>query len=322
MNIDLKVVKDYKQALQDVYKSAGKEEPLFIVLDPKRHHSKDESFRRPAVGEASMFSATSTALFAADEGLFRPELDLLAIFDARSIRNSNLIRDLVKPGIKSKVLPARGSVALRLLHHNLEFCEGGAHRARKGKTLLHATSVDPLETLYLVAGSERLVNLPSRQRKWVDVPGHNGLRGWANLGLRRDADINQITPETKQLIFSGVPPPANLLHESFGDDPEDEVPQQFVSMCPWEAPEEIFAEVYHCFAHGDKDTIVDMTPGSGLACVAAARANRKYIGFVHSQLHAALIKETVPALVTLFMQLFMQRSEQRQHPVPHPILSK
>ena len=109
----------------------------------------------------------------------------------------------------------------------------------------------------------------------ITVYGHLGC-------VRPDADINQITSEMKARIFSGVPSLKNDNHESFDDEAEEEAAKdcKFVPTRQREAPEEVFSELYHCFAHGDKDIIVDMSPGSGLACVAVARANRKYIGFV------------------------------------------
>ena len=82
--------------------------------------------------------------------------------------------------------------------------------------------------------------------------------------------------------------------------------------CTWEgkydgphlprgAPWRCVSWLFNCFGrfrtrekNDNVAVIVDFTPGSGRACVAAARLGRRYVGFCHSALHADMICESVP----------------------------
>ena len=65
---------------------------------------------------------------------------------------------------------------------------------------------DPLESVFVAAGSTRFKSLPRRERRWVDLSGDNACRGWSGVSLRtqEDQDLNSVTAETKELIFQGV----------------------------------------------------------------------------------------------------------------------
>ncbi|CAK9021846.1 Uncharacterized protein SCF082_LOCUS15533 [Durusdinium trenchii] len=264
---------------------------MFFVVDPKAS-SKSDGLRRLAHGDAKMYKTLGACLF--ENGLFRPQLDMLAMFDGRSVRTQGLItKHVLKPGFAAKLLPSRSAVPLRLMHHNREFSQSGWARARKGKTVFSATLPDPLETVFLAAGAERLSCLPLRQRICVDLPGDNNSKGWPNLSLRKleDQQLNGITSQSKSLIFAGV----GGSTKDMADEEEEKDASAVVCLCPWEPCEEIYAELFHCFGPDEtkKMLVVDLSVGSGMAAVAAARHGLKYIGFSHKQLQSDLVLETV-----------------------------
>lgn len=310
--MELKVRTDLREQLQELYNTYGKEYSMFFVVDPKAS-SKSDGLRRLAHGDAKMYKTLGACLF--ENGLFRPQLDMLAMFDGRSVRTQGLItKHVLKPGSAAKLLPSRSAVPLRLMHHNREFSQSGWARARKGKTVFSATLPDPLETVFLAAGAERLSCLPLRQRICVDLPGDNNSKGWPNLSLRKleDQQLNGITSQSKSLIFAGVggstkdmADPADAL-ESGEDEEEEKDASAVVCLCPWEPCEEIYAELFHCFGPDEtkKMLVVDLSVGSGMAAVAAARHGLKYIGFSHKQLQSDLVLET--AVSSVFSCLFSE----------------
>lgn len=76
------------------------------------------------------------------------------------------------------------------------------------------------------------------------------------------------------------------------DEPEEaEEASLSVPLFHWESPEEVFGEIFHCFAVKAM-VVVDLTPGSGVSCVAAARSGRRFVGFTHNKLHSDLVKES------------------------------
>ena len=172
---------------------------MFLVADPKRYYSKDETFKYPTLGHPHMFNAIKDVLFG--EGLFRPDKDLLVLFDGRSLKSASYIRDVARAAAKTKHISQRGPAQLRLLHHNADIPHD-----RKSRAVVSSSSMDPLETAYLFLGAQRAQALPLRDRKWVDLPGTNEVKGWSNLGLRSAACVqaNQVSRETKAAIFSGI----------------------------------------------------------------------------------------------------------------------
>ena len=254
--------------------------PRCYFIDPKCG-SNLKDFRSLPVGDSSMYKALATALF--DKGLFRA-VDFVVLPDGRCPKNGSMIlKEVLKPG--KKVLPARPSVQIRLMHDNAEFfSEGGAFRKRKGKTLLHAYLPDPLETVHLVAMSDFFKNIQEKERKFVDLPGTNGARGWAKLSLRVEIH-NPVTEKTKDLIFS------SSSNEQEQWDEEAEAEEACLALCPWEAPERTYAEFLHCFGSPDM-VVIDLCPGSGMLCTAACRAGLRYHGFTSCLLQTSLVRES------------------------------
>ena len=145
------------------------------------------------------------------------------------------------------------------------------------------------------------------------------MKGWSNLGLRSAACVqaNQVSRETKAAIFSGISF-ATVAAQKLdtldfdnggGDDdgePEDTASPEIgpVSLCQWESPEAVFAELFHLYSSAEEnDLIVDLTPGSGIACLAAARATRPYYGIINNDTHGELIRET--AYISVACSLLM-----------------
>ena len=167
-----------------------------------------------------------------------------------------------------------------------------------------STSVDPLETLFLIAGKERFAATPLKERTHVDLPGDNSSRGWAGLSLLspQNQSLSSVSKEMKDLIFKSAHVHVTADDEDKLEDEDDgpEKESMIVPICPWEHPEEVFLELFNCFGNFTREkndnvaVIVDFTPGSGRACVAAARLGRRYVGFCHNALHAEMIRESVP----------------------------
>ena len=215
------------------------------------------------------------------------------LFDGRSVNAASLIqKHVLKPGIECKRLPARGAALTRLMHHNREFSVNGWARQRNCGGLC-PNLPDPLESVFVAAGSTRFKSLPRRERRWVDLVWDNACRGWSGISLRtqEDQDLNSVTAETKELIFQGVEASKEMASDSFCED--DVAPRVRVSFFPCEHPESIFKELTHCLAKEVSETlIVDLTPGSGIAATAAARHGVKYIGYCQNALQIDLIRET------------------------------
>ena len=293
----LQVQKDLRQGLRDMYEHA-KDKPLMIFVDPKRYHSSSESLAAAPVGHSNLFAAVRDVLF--EEKMFRPDKDLVVVFDGRCSKTSGFIKDLLKKAVKSKLIGQRGAPALRLLHHN------GEVNLRRKRTVCSPCSVDPLETCYLIMGKERMQELPLRHRRYVDMPGTNEVRGFSNLSLRSSAslELNKVTKEIKDEIFGHISSASTGTEMADqgeqqqratapGSDEEEEEPrQQYVTLVQWEHPEELFAEFFHLYS-SEGDVIGDLTAGSGVACLAAARAGRRYYGIVNCPVHATLVRETV-----------------------------
>ena len=176
---------------------------------------------------------------------------------------------------------------------------------RRNKAIT-STSVDPLETLFLVAGKERFANTPLKERTHVDLPGDNSARGWSGISLvsPQSQSLSSVSKEMKDLIFKSAHVHVTVDEEDKLDDEEDAPADKenvAVPICPWEQPEEVFLELFNCFGsfatkekNDNAALIVDLTPGSGRARVAAARLGRRYLGFCHNTLHAEMIRESVP----------------------------
>ena len=265
-----------------------------FLLDPKRNNRVNDVRHLPLM-EKSIYEQVGV-LFK-DPPIFRPESDMLLMFDGRVPTHTTYIKNVMKVGIDSKVLPARGSVCMRLMHHNREFGPGGHFRSRKGSGALNPNLPDPLESLHILAGSARWRALPHRQRQTIDLPGDNGSRGWQGLSLRqlRELEINQVSQEIKDLIL-GNSEGGEVAGQS--QDLQQEEPTETttgVPLFPWEAPEALWSELHWCLSHHDTNTetvMVDLTPGSGVAATAAARKGLKYVCFPTKQLQADLILET------------------------------
>ena len=294
----LRVQKDLRQGLRDMYEHA-KDRPLLLFVDPKRYYSTNESFAAAPVGHPNMFAAVRDVLF--EENLFRPDKDLVVVFDGRCSKTAGYIKDLMKKAVKSKLIGQRGAPLLRLLHHN------GELGLRKKRTVCTPCSVDPLETCFLIMGKERMQELPLRHRRYVDMPGTNEVRGFSNLSLRSAAslELNKVSREVKEQIFShisfastGADSGQTLQPQqpaAAGSDEEEEEPRQdYVTLVQWEHPEELFAEFIHLYSSAGMDDVIgDVAAGSGIACLAAARAGKHYFGIVNSPTHTTLIRETV-----------------------------
>ena len=135
----LRVQKDLRRGLRDMYEHA-KDRPLLLFVDPKRYYSTNESFAAAPVGHPNMFAAGRDVLF--EENLFRPDKDLVVVFDGRCSKTAGYIKDLMKKAVKSKLIGQRGAPLLRLLHHNGELA------LRKKRAVCTPCSVDPLETCF------------------------------------------------------------------------------------------------------------------------------------------------------------------------------
>ena len=128
-NIDLFVRQDLATQLRELYDKMGKDHGFLFLLDPKRY-SDTGGWNKLAPGDQSLYKTVGNALFDKD-GLFRPDKDIAFCWDGRSTRTANLIqKHCLKVGSSSKKLPQRSSIALRLMHHNREFMQGGFAKAR------------------------------------------------------------------------------------------------------------------------------------------------------------------------------------------------
>ena len=295
MNVDLLVRGDLTQQLQALYAESSSEFAFIFLIDPKRHGRAD-NYRAMPAADKIMLGQVAAALFNKDKPKFREDSDMLICFDGRSVNtNSQITKLLLKPGIECKFLPARGAAVLRVMHHHREFSVNGWVRQRSCGGLC-PNLPDPLESVFVAAGSTRFKNLPRRERRWVDLPGDNASRGWTGVGLRtqEDLDLNSVLPQTKDLLFQGQP---STTESHTSECPEDESERVRVSCFPWEHSESIFKELHNCLAAETsqaKTLIVDLTPGSGVAATAAARHGVKYLAYCHNALHIDLIRETAP----------------------------
>lgn len=274
--------------------------PIMVFLDPKCTRNLSD-YRSVPIAEPQLYKVLSKVFF--ENGAMQNR-DVLVLMDGRSARNGNNIRSLISEGKKAKVLGSRGGVQLRLFYTNKEFGLAGDNsvRLRKSKTVFHACLPDPLETVNVVGRSEYYSGLPSRERKWIDVPGTNASRGWSGLPLRSEV-YNTVSPETKKLVCGENGNEKHALEataEGLESDVAEEVFEENAKLVlfPWECTEQVYAELLHCFA-GDVDdevrsTVLDLTPGSGMLCTAATRAGLHYVGLTNSLLHSQLIEETAP----------------------------
>ncbi|OLP91881.1 hypothetical protein AK812_SmicGene26360 [Symbiodinium microadriaticum] len=251
----LRVQKDLRQGLRDMYEHA-KDRPLLLFVDPKRYYSTNESFAAAPVGHPNMFAAERDVLF--EENLFRPDKDLVVVFDGRCTKTAGYIKDLMKKAVKSKLIGQRGAPLLRLLHHNGELA------LRKKRAVCTPCSVDPL------------------------------VRGFSNLSLRSAAslELNKVNREVKEQIFShisfastGADSGQTLQPQqpaAAGSDEEEEEPRQdYVTLVQWEHPEELFAEFIHLYSSAGMDDVIgDVAAGSGIACLADIISCRRDSGFV------------------------------------------
>ena len=140
-------------------------------------------------------------------------------------------------------------------------------------------------------------SLPVRERQFIDKPGNNTARGWSNLSLRsfESQQLSSATKETKDLLLKNAfmsiekkADPGDVVND---EAEEAEEASLSVPLFHWESPEEVFGEIFHCFAVNAM-VVVDLTPGSGVSCVAAARSGRRFVGFTHNKLHSDLVKES------------------------------
>ncbi|CAE7776239.1 unnamed protein product [Symbiodinium sp. CCMP2592] len=295
-NIDLRIRGDITEQILAVYKDY-KNASFMFICDPKRNNRVND-YRRLPVMEKSFFEQVSAGLFE-EGGPFRPDHDLLLLFDGRVATHANHIRSVIKKGTENKILPARGSCTLRLMHTNREFGAGGHFRSRKSHGAMNPNLPDPLESLYILTGSNRWKALPHRERQVIDLPGDNGSRGWGQLSLRqpRDLELNQVSQEVKDLILGKASGGEEVAGQSQDpqEDATDATTMPAVPLFPWEAPEALWSELHWCLSHHDTNmetVMVDLTPGSGVAATAAARKGLKYVCFPSKQLQADLILET------------------------------
>ena len=118
----------------------GKDHGFLFLLDPKRY-SDTGGWNKLAPGDQSLYKTVGHALFDT-EGLFRPDKDIAFFWDGRSTRTANLIqKHCLKVGSSSKKLPQRSSIALRLMHHNREFMQGGFAKARANQRVSWQTFI-------------------------------------------------------------------------------------------------------------------------------------------------------------------------------------
>ena len=105
--------------------------------------------------------------------------------------------------------------------------------------------------------------------------------------------VVEVSEEVKELIL-GKSEGGEVAGQSHDPQQQEEATETAttVPLFPWEAPEALWSELHWCLSHHDMNTetvMVDLTPGSGVAAMAAAR---KYVCFPVKQLLADLILET------------------------------
>ncbi|CAE7297164.1 unnamed protein product [Symbiodinium sp. CCMP2592] len=249
----------------------AKDRQLLLFVDPKRYYSTSESLAAAPVGHPNMFAAVRDVLF--EEKYFRPDKDLVVVFDGRCSKTAGFIKDLATKAVKSKLISQRGAPVLRLLHHN------GELSMRKKHTVCSPCSVGPL------------------------------VRGFSNLSLRSAAsfELNKVTREVKEEIFSHISfaststePEQPQQPAAAGSDSEEEEPrQQYVTLVQWERPEEVFDEFIHLYSSaGMNDVVGDLAAGSGVACLADIISCRRDSGFVTRKVRTVTVCTTCRAVAT------------------------
>ena len=235
------------------------------------------------------------------------------------------------PGLYPKVCPF---VAIRCMYHCREFEAGGSlSMTRRG---LSGTAPDPLENMMLLLPKRykpecrpiQQYNCDSYSRGWfgLAMKDKNGFdlttlpeaaAALVHGGLKDDVKAAAVqgkggNAEGEQQNQSGPPqdaPPQEQNEEE--DDNNEEAGATMVAashqlLWPWEAPVEFYSAVLEAFSLNPtpaNSLLVDFTPGSGLAGLAACKRRVAYTAFAANEAHAKFIRATMCAKIVAEMIL-------------------
>lgn len=149
--------------------------------------------------EVSHAQKTMAAFFgsSAGESSLLRSCDIAFFFDGRlQTANADLSKQLKKylKHLPKDTLPARAFMPFHFFYSNKEF-HSGYLKPKSQRTTFSALLPSHVETAFVVAG--KAFNPETRDRRWLDLPGNNRSRGWANCELLEENDHIMVPFATK-----------------------------------------------------------------------------------------------------------------------------
>ena len=268
----------------------------------------------PSVGKTDVENAFKDIFVKMDGGgsLFDEHQSMIVATDGRRSAGTKVLMAVFNK-LTKEAGTCKTPFAFRLMHSNAEFTSADAlHRRLQRANAMRSGCPDPLETLVLVFSKK--YGIKTRARKFIDLPGTNQTRGLNNVPLKTPSGIRVRWGKRTDVLagsskVAGVaedvmpwlegPKEQGEAEKSTDNNDEDKLPDKNLDdepcdVFPWEHCELLHREVINMF---EVDAIVDMTPGSGMLALAAARHAKYYYGLVRNKAHHDVCLQTVLAHV-------------------------
>lgn len=216
-----------------------------------------------------------------DENKLFRKTDVAFFLDGRVASISNDLVKVLKASlkqVKKEDIPSRNYMSFTYFYHNREFASGYA-KPRSQRSAFNACMPTHNETALVVVG--KAFDVAVKERRWIDLPGSNRSRGWADNALVEEGE-HIFVPYGRKAQMSKLPSGAatdGMLLEGTEDETAADVPDDSASSIayPWSAREIFWREFWNALP--DKHIIMTSTP-SPFAAMAAARLRKPYFGWV------------------------------------------
>ena len=238
---------------------------------------------------------------------FLRETDIGIFLDGRNPANLKTMKaDLVRYKKASELLSkTQGLVTVRLMFKEVALAR---------KTCLTETAPDPLENMLVLQPKAYKQQLP--QRALPEFATDNFSRAWLGLTVRDASDMELATVTTDDVPVppkkkaaaeasaaqESAPDPAPVDDKSDNEDADSAseaqetwTPDAGTLLFPWEASEAFWGSVLQGFHLRFPSTtcLIDFTPGSGVAALAAVRGRYRYTGYAATATHEKFLRQYV-----------------------------
>ena len=262
-------------------------------------------------------------------GAFR-NVDVAAVFDGRVASIHSDAGKALKQALKAVPvgqLPAKNYVEHQYFFNNQEFVTGYA----KPRSMRNASSTclcSHVENAFVIRG--KAFEVPTLDRKFLDLPGSNRSRGWACNKLLAEKDHIVVSGAMQKKLYTEPVTSEKVPQDGEGSDKEkddtskgkekqadqgkddtskgkenqaddegEEIVMDMATMLwPWQNTEDFWKEWLLGLRDDSLEVLVVTPTPSVPLCLACARTGIHLLGFCFNETHRAILSEALQLRVT------------------------